>query len=90
MKKNKTSISNARAYSEIGDFWDVHDLSEHWNNGKDVSFDVKLETEIFYCPLEKKLSEAMQYAARRHGVSVDALVNMWLQEKILEETSTPK
>jgi predicted HicB family RNase H-like nuclease len=40
--------------------------------------------------LEKKLSEAMQQAARRHGVSVDALVNMWLQEKILEETSAPE
>jgi hypothetical protein len=26
--------------------------------------------------LEKKLSEAMQYAARRHGVLIDALVNI--------------
>ncbi len=34
MKKNKTSISKARSYAQIGEFWDKHDLSEFWSKTK--------------------------------------------------------
>jgi hypothetical protein len=44
MKKGKSSISKAHSYSEIGEFWDKHDLSNYWSRTRKVKFDVVLET----------------------------------------------
>jgi hypothetical protein len=43
MSENKTSISKASSYAEIGEFWDTHDLSDFWEQTKPVEFDVDLQ-----------------------------------------------
>ena len=88
MKKNKSSISKARSYAEIGEFWDEHDLSDFWTMTKKVKFDVVLEPEATYYSVEKGLSEKIQSVARKHGVPSDALVNLWLEQKIREQKSS--
>ncbi len=85
MKKNKSAISKARSYAEIGEFWDEHDLSEVWGKTKKVRFDVVLEPEATYYPVEKDLSKKIQSVARKKGVSTDTLVNLWLEQKIREQ-----
>jgi len=42
MPESNTRISNASSYSEIGEYWDTHDLSEHWDETKEVHFQVDL------------------------------------------------
>ena len=84
MKKGKSSISKAHSYAEIGEFWDEHDLSDFWKKTKKVKFDVVLEPEATYYPVEKGLSEKIQSVARKQGVPSDALVNLWLEQKIKE------
>ena len=32
MSENKTSISQAQSYQEIGQFWDTHDVTDYWDN----------------------------------------------------------
>ena len=85
MKKSKSTISKATSYKEIGDFWDNHDLSDYWERGKDIGFDVNLESEITYYALDKRLSDQIQPIARRQGVSPDTLINLWIQEKLKEQ-----
>jgi hypothetical protein len=85
MKQNKSSISKARSYAEIGEFWDEHELSRFWNKTKKIKFDVVLEPEATYYPVEKDLSEKIQSVARQKGVSSDTLVNLWLEQKIKEQ-----
>ena len=46
MRKNKSSISKARSYAEIGEFWDEHDLSDFWRKTKKVKFDVDVESGV--------------------------------------------
>jgi len=87
MKKNRSSISKARSYSEIGEFWDKHDLSDYWGKTRKVKFDVVLEPEATYYPVQKDLSEKIQWEARKQGVSSDTLVNLWLEQKIKERRS---
>ena len=41
MKKSKSSISGARSYTEIGEFWDEHDLGDFWGKTKRVRFEVE-------------------------------------------------
>ena len=88
MKKNKSSISKARSYAEIGEFWDEHDLSDFWGKTRRVRFDVVVEPEATYYPIEKGLSEEIQTAARKRGVPSDTLVNLWLEQKIKEQKSS--
>ena len=88
MKKNKSSISKARSYAEIGEFWDKHDLSNYWGKTRKVKFDVVLEPEATYYPVQKDLSEKIKSEARKQGVSSDTLVNLWLEQKMKEQRST--
>jgi hypothetical protein len=85
MKKDKSSISKTKSYSKIGEFWDVHDLSESWEKTRPTRFDVDVQSEIIYCSLDKKLSEQVQSVARERGVSADTLINLWVQEKLQEQ-----
>ena len=88
MKKSRSSISKARSYAEIGEFWDEHDLSDFWRKTRRVRFDVVVEPEATYYPIEKDLSEKIQSVARKQGVRSDTLVNLWLEQKIKEQRSS--
>jgi hypothetical protein len=85
MGRNKSSISKARSYREIGEFWDTHDLGEYWDQTRPVEFEVDIQSEATYYPVEKKLSEKIGVIAKRRGVSPETLLNLWLQEKVGEE-----
>jgi hypothetical protein len=87
MAENDTPISNASSYSEIGEYWDSHDLSEHWDETRDVEFQVDLKSSVIYFAIEKGLAERLRSAARHHGVSPDTLLNVWLQEHVDGEPS---
>ena len=87
MRKGNGSISKARSYAEIGEFWEQHDLSGYWGKIRKVKFDVEIESEVNYYAIERDLSEKIQSAARKRGVSSDTLVNLWLEQKIKEQAS---
>lgn len=87
MKKSKSSISKARSYAAIGGYWDQHDLSDVWGKSKKVKFEVVAEPEATYYPVEKDLSAKIQSVAKKHGVSSDTLVNLWLEQKVKEQRS---
>ena len=87
MKRGKSSISKAKSYKEIGEFWDIHNLSDFWDQTKRVKFEVGIESEITYYSLDKKLSEKVQSIAQERGVSPDTLINLWVQEKIREQST---
>jgi hypothetical protein len=87
MKRNKSSISKADSYKDIGSFWDVHDLSEFWDKTKKADFNVQIESEVVYFAIEKNLSKQVQSIAEKQGVSSDTLVNLWIQQKIQEKLS---
>jgi len=85
MRQNKSSISRATSYKEIGDFWDTHDISEVWEKTKEASFDVGIEYEVTYYAVDNILSEKIQAIAQKRGVAADTLINLWVQEKLQEQ-----
>ena len=80
--RRKSSVSKARSYAEIGDFWDEHDLSDYWGKTRLVRADMDLESEESLYRVERGLSETIRHAAKERGVSPHTLVNLWLQEKV--------
>ena len=39
----KSSISNAGTPEEIGEFWDTHSLTDHWDKTHEVEFEVRAQ-----------------------------------------------
>ncbi|HEY0078041.1 MAG TPA: CopG family antitoxin [Pyrinomonadaceae bacterium] len=85
MRRNRSSVSKAGSYREIGEFWDNHDLSEHWDKSEAVKFEVEIEGETTYYPVETALSAKIRSIAEKRGVAPERLLNEWVQEKIGEE-----
>lgn len=84
MKKNKSSISQAESYKEIGEFWDKRGLDDFWDKTREVSFEIDIESEATYFAVDKTLSERLQAIAQKRGVTADTLLNLWVQEKLGE------
>jgi hypothetical protein len=87
MNENKSSISKASSYEEIGEFWDTHDVTDYWDLTEAVDFEVDIESEIRLLVLEPSLASKTADVARRKGVSLETLVNLWVRDRLEEELS---
>lgn len=85
MSKDKSSLSRAKSYKEIGEFWDTHDVADYWDKTKEVKFALDIRAEKTYYAIDKKLSDKIQTLALKRGVSAHTLLNLWLQEKLQEQ-----
>ena len=84
MDRSQCSISKAISYSEIGEFWDKHDLAEYWDQTEPVKFELDIQSEVTYYPLDSGLSRKISSIAKQRGVAPETLLNIWVQEKIQE------
>ena len=86
MSENKSSISRARSYKELSEFWDSHELSEYWDQLRPAEFEVDIQSEATYYPLKATLSAKLRSVARKRGISPEVLLNLWVQEKVRKVT----
>jgi hypothetical protein len=84
--KKQSSISKASSYKEIGEFWDTHDATDYVEDGNGLKMTFDIDAEVTYCALDNQLVDPLQKAAKKHGVSSDTLLNMWVQDKLHHET----
>src|SRR5256885_613049 len=86
MARSRSSISKAESYKEIGEFWDTHDLSEHWGETAPVEFEVDARSEVTYYPVETDLSSKLRSIAERRGGSpVSFLVYVEDVDRVVEQ-----
>jgi hypothetical protein len=87
MDENKSSISKAQSYKEIGEFWDTHDVTDFWEQTKPVEFEVDLESDIRLVALEPDLATKVHEVAWQKGITLETLLNLWVREKLAENLS---
>jgi hypothetical protein len=75
-------MSGAETLEQMGEFWDTHDFTEFDTDAPDVVVTVSHAVQI-----ETDLLASVEQQAQRRGVSVETLVNLWLQQKLAEESS---
>lgn len=78
-------ISGASSYIAIGEYWDDHDLSDHWDQTSPAEFEVDLRSSSIYFPLQRDLAERLRTVADAQGVSPETLLNLWIQERMAEK-----
>ena len=76
----RSSLSQATNLEQIGEFWDTHDFTDFDTDTPDVAFTVSHAVQI-----EADLLASVEKQAHLRGVSVETLVNLWLQQKLAEE-----
>jgi len=79
-----SSISRSDSLEKMGEFWDTHDFTEFDRDAPDATFDIECAV-----PLDPELLAALEEQARARGVSVETLVNLWLQQRLEDVVSTP-
>jgi hypothetical protein len=65
------------------EFWDSHDVTDYFELTKEVS-DVKIELVRKYFKIERNLAKKLSAEANKKGISSEALINLWLQEKLFQ------
>jgi hypothetical protein len=84
MGANKlSSISKADTLEKMGEFWDTHDFTDFDTDAPDVEFEISCAV-----PIEVDLLSLVEKQAHLRGVSVETLVNLWLQQKLVEQTQS--
>lgn len=76
-----SSISKARSYEAIGEYWDEHDLGSSVARGKTVDFTVDIQRRRFLVAIEPALFAKVRRRAAKRGLSAERLLNLWVQEK---------
>jgi hypothetical protein len=85
--KRLSSISKAESLEEMGEFWDTHDFTEYDPDGStSTASDVEFKV-VCAVPVEVGLFSQVEQQAHLRGVSVETLVNIWLQQKLAEQQS---
>ncbi len=86
MQKSKKKIEpipdEFKTIMEASDFWDKHDITEYWDDTKEVKFKVSLKKEPKYIALEESIAKKALAMAKKKHVSIETLVNLWLKEKL--------
>lgn len=76
-----SSISKADTLEKMGEFWDTHDFTDFDTDAPDVEFEISCAV-----PIELDLLSSLERQAHLRGVKVETLVNLWLQQKLAEQT----
>ncbi len=89
MNENRKAIDplpeNFDSMAEAAEFWDTHSLADYWEETQEVEIEVRAPRRR-WVPLAAELSTQMAERARREGVSVETLVNLWVAERLRMET----
>ena len=78
-----TSISEASSLYEIADYWDTHSLDDHWDQTREVEFEVRAMRRR-RVTLDPDVYARIRDHARIRGIMPETLVNLWLSEKLQE------
>ena len=76
----RTSHVKDMTIREATDFWDTHSVADHPSHV--VEFEYAPKEHAYFIAIANDLLAQLEEKARERGVSVETLVNLWIQEKV--------
>jgi hypothetical protein len=77
-----------RNLEDAGEFWDIHDLTDYWDQTEEVAVSFRLKRKRHLLAIEPALARQLHAAAEARGVSPETIANLWLRE-MLGRTRAP-
>lgn len=65
---------------EAAEFWDSHSVAAYLSEVVDLEFDLRGTSR--YIALDGELLSRLEHRAAERGISLETLVNLWLQERL--------
>ena len=81
MEKTIESIPNDMSIEQASEFWDTHSVADYPSHIVEMEF--KPEERITFVAVANELLRQLDIKAKENGVSIETLVNLWLQEKLI-------
>jgi hypothetical protein len=82
-KKQESTVSKATSYEGIGEYWDVHSLEDHWDQTRNVEFEVTAKRR-HRIAIAHDVYEQIEIEAQTRGVVPEYLTNILLSERLAE------
>lgn len=73
-------IPDNMSIAEASDFWDTHSVADYPSRVVEMEFTPEGRTS--FVAVESNLLRNLRSQAKEAGVSVETLVNLWLQERL--------
>jgi hypothetical protein len=67
---------------DLIEFFDTHDMGDYWDQMPEAHFDVDLRGKSRLVAIDEGILSRITEIARSQHVSVENLINSWLQEKV--------
>jgi hypothetical protein len=83
-ENSTSSISNARTYEEMGEFWDTHSLADYEDQTYEVAMAFSPAARRTYVNIEPDLMEDLWAIAQERRISAETLINVWLRRQVDE------
>ncbi len=65
---------------EASEFWDTHDVTDYSSHV--VQFEYTPEERITFVAIANQFLSQLEQQAQEDGISIETLVNLWIQEKL--------
>jgi len=87
MAENSSSpLPKFGSVQELVGYFETHDLGDYLDHMPEVHFDVDIRKRTYLFEIEEDLARKLHAIAREKHVPAEQLVNVWLREKLVEET----
>lgn len=73
-------IPDNMTIEEASEFWDTHSIADYPSHV--VQLEYKPEERITFVAISNDLLSQLEKLAKKRGVSIETLVNLWVQEKL--------
>jgi len=82
-RKNDPIPDQFTSFEALANFWETHDLTDYEDQFQEVNYKVaRKPTRQFVVTLSDELTNTLRKATHREGVSMQTLVNLWVQERL--------
>jgi predicted DNA binding CopG/RHH family protein len=81
MENKIKPIPKNMSIEQASDFWDTHSVADYPSHI--VEMEYKPEEHTTFVAVANELLRQLDIKAKENGVSIETLVNMWLQEKLI-------
>lgn len=80
MDDKKEQIPEEMTIAEASAFWDTHSVADSPSHIVEIEYDP--DSDVIIIAVAAELSEALKARAENNGVTIETLVNLWIQEKL--------
>ncbi len=80
MENKSQPIPGNMTVEEASEFWDTHDVADY--PSREVQMQYTAEENVTFVAIANQFLSPLEQLAKKNGISLETLVNLWIQEKL--------